>query len=391
MADNPLLQALLGVNVTPQETLFGQGAQTMGTLMPNVYSPYVSPGRNLASIAGAGLLAGLMGYAAKREAEAENRALAPQLSAILSAQTPEELNTLAGAEGFPSRLMPLAQQMMLQRLTQQQTAAEKAAEAKLAERKTALEAFGTLTAKYPTTEGLNTLREAAGLPPLSGTGSAVELEFETPEDRRSRLEKEIERTEKQQNKTSALIQNVATHPSVVTTLALEKVYKNAKQIQSMDSAAAADSLKKLLIKSNDIASTITLPEFGLAERTQGVYDKYIGILERASAGKSDLTPEARQEMVNVIDAVRTAALNETQKFIVGRARIEQKLGSLLTPKELMESTGFTFKPAQTDLDQLFATGEKLKRAKAAGALPLAELQQLEEAYRVKVEQVMEGL
>lgn len=235
------------------------------------------------------------------------------------------------------------------------------------------------------------MREAAGLPPLSGTGSAVELEFETPEDKKSRLEKEIERTEKQQNKTTALIQNVATHPSVVTTLALEKVYKNAKQIQSMDSAAAADSLKKLLIKSNDIASTITLPEFGLAERTQGVFDKYIGILERASAGKSDLTPEARQEMVNVIDAVRTAALNETQKFIVGRARIERKLGSLVTPKELMESTGFTFKPAQTDLDQLFATGEKLKRAKAAGALPLAELQQLEEAYRVKVEQVMEGL
>lgn len=132
MADNPLLQALLGVNVTPQETLFGQGAQTMGTLMPNVYSPYVSPGRNLASIAGAGLLAGLMGYAAKREAEAENRALAPQLSSILSAQTPEELSTLAGAEGFSSRLMPLAQQMMLSQYTSRQDAAAKRA-AQLAE------------------------------------------------------------------------------------------------------------------------------------------------------------------------------------------------------------------------------------------------------------------
>ena len=119
MADNPLLQALLGVNVTPQETLFGQGAQTIGTMMPKVYSPYVSPGRNLASIAGAGLLAGLMGYAARREAEAENRALAPQLSAILSAQTPEELSTLSSAEGFPSRLMPVAAQLTQQRIQQQ--------------------------------------------------------------------------------------------------------------------------------------------------------------------------------------------------------------------------------------------------------------------------------
>lgn len=391
MADNPLLQALLGVNVTPQETLFGQGAQTMGTLMPNVYSPYVSPGRNLASIAGAGLLAGLMGYAAKREAEAENRALAPQLSSILSAQTPEELSTLAGAEGFPSRLMPVAQQMMIQRLTQQQTAAEKAAEREAALQEVAIKGLSDIGSKYGIPGVAEELAKKAGITlPTLGVGDAAE-QMLTPEEKQRRIEKELERTEKQQNKTSAVIQNVASHPSVVKTLELEKVYKNAKQIQSMDSAAAADSLKKLLIKSNDIASTITLPEFGLAERTQGVVDKYMGILERAKAGKSDLTPEARQEMVNVIDAVRTAALDETQKFIVGRAIIERKLGSLLTPRELMQSQGFTFKPAQTDLDQLFATGEKLKRAKTTGALPLAELRQLEEAYRLKVEQVMEGL
>lgn len=137
MADNPLLAALLGANVKPEQTMYGIGGQAIAGLTPQLYSPYASPSRNLASIAGAGLLAGLMGYAAKREAEAENRALAPQLSAILSAKTPEELSTLAGAEGFPSRLMPLAQQMMLSQYTSRQDAAAKRA-AQLAE----LEAAG---------------------------------------------------------------------------------------------------------------------------------------------------------------------------------------------------------------------------------------------------------
>lgn len=119
MADNPLLAALLGAQVSPRENLYGMGAEAIGTVTPNLYSPYASPGRNLASVAGAGLLAGLLGYQARREAEAESRALMPRVTELLGAESPEAIGQLAGAEGFPSRLSPLAQQLMLSKATQQ--------------------------------------------------------------------------------------------------------------------------------------------------------------------------------------------------------------------------------------------------------------------------------
>lgn len=132
MADNPLLAALLGAQVRPQETPFGVGAEAIGAIAPNLYNPYASTGRNLGAIAGAGLLAGLMGYQARREAEAETRALMPRVSELLAASSPEAIGQLAGAEGFPSQLMPLAQKLMLTQATAQQEAAAKRA-AKLAE------------------------------------------------------------------------------------------------------------------------------------------------------------------------------------------------------------------------------------------------------------------
>jgi len=119
MADNPLLAALLGAQVRPQETPFGVGAEAIGAIAPNLYNPYASTGRNLGAIAGAGLLAGLMGYQARREAEAETRALMPRVSELLAASSPEAIGQLAGAEGFPSQLNNLAVQLMQQRMQQQ--------------------------------------------------------------------------------------------------------------------------------------------------------------------------------------------------------------------------------------------------------------------------------
>ena len=132
MADNPLLAALLGVNTSPQETVFGQGSNLVAQLVPSLYNPYASQGRNMASIAGAGLLAGLMGYAAKREAEAENRALMPQLANLLKAGTAEDIATLAADKDFSSKLAPVAKQLMLSQYTAQQEATAKKA-AQLAE------------------------------------------------------------------------------------------------------------------------------------------------------------------------------------------------------------------------------------------------------------------
>jgi hypothetical protein len=132
MAENPFLAQLLGVNTSPYDTTYGQLSEAIGGATPRLVNPYASPGRNLASVAGAGLLAGLLGYQAKREAETENRAVLPQLTALLGAKSPEEMAMVTQQEAFPSRMLPLAQSLMLNQYTAQQEAAAKQA-AQLAE------------------------------------------------------------------------------------------------------------------------------------------------------------------------------------------------------------------------------------------------------------------
>jgi len=125
MADNPFLAQLLGVNTSPYDTTYGQLSEAIGAATPRLVNPYASPGRNLASVAGAGLLAGLLGYQAKREAETENRAVLPQLTALLGAKSPEEMATLTQQEAFPSRMLPLAQSLMTRRALEQEDAQSK--------------------------------------------------------------------------------------------------------------------------------------------------------------------------------------------------------------------------------------------------------------------------
>lgn len=319
MADNPLLQAMLGVNVTPQETLFGQGAQTIGTMMPNVYSPYASPGRNIASIAGAGLLAGLMGYAARREAEAENRALAPQFSAILSAQTPEELSTLAGAEGFPSRLMPLAQQMMLQRLTQQQTAAEKESEFAAERRKAAITAYGQLAAARGTTEDQEILRRMAlgdgGLPPMTET---VQSEG-TPQT--TQPKPLLSPTEERQRRTDI---NTASEAIVNDRLTgafkeAESALKSARVFAERDDKVATIALKKIGERGLNPGNQVTMQELDAYRNVMPILEKYRSWFMSQATGRSDLTPKARAEIVAAIETVTDnlgAIYNErvTSKF-----------------------------------------------------------------------------
>lgn len=175
MADNPLLAALLGVNTSPQETVFGQGSNLVSQLVPSLYNPYASQGRNMASIAGAGLLAGLMGYAAKREAEAENRALMPQVANLLKAGTADDIAALAGAEGFSPKLAPLAKQLMVGQYTaQQETAAKRAAQLAELEGKATFELgpLGTALSERELQQQLKLIdaRNAA----LKGLGGAAE-------------------------------------------------------------------------------------------------------------------------------------------------------------------------------------------------------------------------
>ncbi|NCX93990.1 MAG: hypothetical protein EBX40_04875 [Gammaproteobacteria bacterium] len=88
MADQEYFDELL---YTPQETTFGLPAQIIAKNLPAVVNPYGSTGSNLAAVIGGGLLAGLLQYGARREAEAANRELVPRLLDVMTATNQEEL------------------------------------------------------------------------------------------------------------------------------------------------------------------------------------------------------------------------------------------------------------------------------------------------------------
>lgn len=76
---------------TPKETTLGVPANLIASNLSALVNPYASPGANLATVVGGGLLAGLLQYGAKREAEAENKALMPKLLDVMGATSQDEL------------------------------------------------------------------------------------------------------------------------------------------------------------------------------------------------------------------------------------------------------------------------------------------------------------
>jgi hypothetical protein len=97
MADQDYFDELL---YTPQETTFGLPAQIIAKNLPAVVNPYGSTGSNLAAVVGGGLLAGLLQYGAKREAEAANRELAPRLLDVMGATSQDQLAQKLAQPGY---------------------------------------------------------------------------------------------------------------------------------------------------------------------------------------------------------------------------------------------------------------------------------------------------
>lgn len=90
-----LFEALMANQYTPQESPFGIGAGAIASAAPALYNPYASTGSNAMYGVGAGLLAGLLGGLAKRQARQENADLYKQAFALRSAK-PEEVSAIIG-------------------------------------------------------------------------------------------------------------------------------------------------------------------------------------------------------------------------------------------------------------------------------------------------------
>lgn len=101
MADSALIKALLGEDYqySPKESVTGSLGYGVSQSLPALVNPYGSTGKNLATVLGGSLLAGLFGYQAKKEAEQKNLAQAGYMQELLSGGiTPEREKEILAAD-----------------------------------------------------------------------------------------------------------------------------------------------------------------------------------------------------------------------------------------------------------------------------------------------------
>lgn len=111
---SPLLAALQGAQYTPDESPLGIGAIALGQAAPMLYNPYASTGKNAAYTIGAGLLSGILGGLAKREANTKNAELFSAMNAMRSSP-----NDIEGIVQSNPRLANVGLMMMQDQMDKQ--------------------------------------------------------------------------------------------------------------------------------------------------------------------------------------------------------------------------------------------------------------------------------
>lgn len=123
----------LGLRVSPLESGYGIGAQTLGQALPSLINPYGKVGTNIGVALGGALLQGLMAYQARQQAT-EQSILANRLGTqMLGITDPAERLKIAegvGDTAVQSRLLGLNERLLEQQIAREQAAAAKVAELK---------------------------------------------------------------------------------------------------------------------------------------------------------------------------------------------------------------------------------------------------------------------
>jgi len=112
MADEyaKLLAQQQGIGFSPRENIYGQIGGTIASALPQLVRPYASSSSNIATVLGGSLLAGLLGYQARKEAAEQNELLMPALTNIVGARTRADLDTAITdlPTDISGRLAPIA-------------------------------------------------------------------------------------------------------------------------------------------------------------------------------------------------------------------------------------------------------------------------------------------
>ena len=345
MAPNPILAALSGVNTNALETPYGMALQGLAVAAPKLYNPYASTGQSLGVTLGTGLVSALLAYQAKRQADDENMAMQPLILQALSAKNPEDVLKVTSAPGG-SKLRDFALQTYLSKIEKQQ-AQESAAEERKADLAKALLGSPYLNKQealsiagitpsvtpLPTTElGTTAATKLEALQPSFPTERPT-IDYDSPAERtnlspyelkqresevsdqkyraeqwdkaeerkaaKTQSDKEFKagQGEKRDTKIITLRKDIDSDPITKAYIESRTAFKAARQLAERDSIPATIALKKIAERVFNPGNQVTMQELGSYNSIMPIFEKYPQLLSSQLTGKSNLSPEARQELV----------------------------------------------------------------------------------------------
>lgn len=300
--------ALSGLRITGAENPYGIALLGLTQAAPSLYNPYGKPGANFGIALGQALLSGLLGYQAKKQATEESLQatdLATQLIAKPAAERATFLNALQQQDvptNVMSRLTDISPILLQSELAAK---AEQATARKKLEQDIALEYVkqtGQLPAGFESLQPLTTPTTTAGEIPLTPKEQREINVFkrkETISQEMKKPQRDLDIAKEVQSTRRTLEDDPITKAYAEGKAAL----RSARELAQKDSVTATIALKKIAERGFNPGNQVTMQELRAYESVMPILDRYKTWIESKTTGASDLTPQARAELVDAVETV----------------------------------------------------------------------------------------
>lgn len=300
--------ALSGLRITGAENPYGIALLGLTQAAPSLYNPYGKPGANFGIALGQALLSGLLGYQAKKQATEESLQatdLATQLIAKPAAERATFLNALQQQDvptNVMSRLTDISPILLQSELAAK---AEQATARKKLEQDIALEYVkqtGQLPAGFESLQPLTTPTTTAGEIPLTPKEQREINVFkrkETISQEMKKPQRDLDIAKEVQSTRRTLEDDPITKAYAEGKAAL----RSARELAQKDSVTATIALKKIAERGFNPGNQVTMQELRAYESVMPILDRYRTWIESKATGASDLTPQARAELVDAVETV----------------------------------------------------------------------------------------
>lgn len=283
MAGEDLLASLYQTDYAPIETGWGVMAQGVGSALPALVNPYGSAGSNIAMTLGGALVAGLLGYQARSEAEQRNVAQAQFLPELFAqTTTPERRAEIFAVEPRLAKVYKgLQLQQALAGITAAQTRATEEMKADVeAQKQRAIDlGISYKEAGEPTTPTEIIMSEGGGYSYLGKKGEADLTE----------AQKTFANSDASKNYiyTKEVLQRLA--PAIVNTHAVVDVDFAKGAIQGIEPKLATQQ-----------------GEVDAINKSPSIPESLRAMMANAAEGKGRLTPKMRAQIVGILERAYTS-------------------------------------------------------------------------------------